>query len=131
MGRQHISKKSIEAALIKCKGFMSHAAKELGIHRFTLYRYLEKYPELKNIHLDQVSLRGDDIVLAQYNAACGIKMAKQTEDGEFIYEVAPNPNAAKLILTYDHGYAEKTKTEITGKVDVFSELSKEEDNDQE
>lgn len=42
-------KRDIEDALYKSKGRISHACKILNIARSTLYKYLDKHPELKDL----------------------------------------------------------------------------------
>ena len=43
----------IEQALRKCVGVMSHAAKQLHVHRNTLHRRLRREPELQQIVFEE------------------------------------------------------------------------------
>ena len=68
-----LSKKMVQTALEKARGNVSKAAEALGVSRQTVYSYMSRYPELKDIrddsmeyvldiaenHLEQYVLTGD------------------------------------------------------------------------
>lgn len=115
MARSRLNRKKVKAALKECKGFVSHTANKLGCNRESLYRLFREFPEMKEYQQECVEARGDDIILAQYNRACGTKATGYDKKGEpIVYDLPPDPGAAKVCLTYNHNYAEKVKNEHTG-----------------
>jgi hypothetical protein len=49
-----LSKKMVQTALEKARGNLSKAAEALGVSRQTIYTYMNRYPELKDIRTDSV-----------------------------------------------------------------------------
>lgn len=58
MAGTQLSIAKVEAALRKYKGILSSAAEACGVARTTLYRFMEKHPELKEVRneLDETLL---------------------------------------------------------------------------
>lgn len=52
--RLKLTKKMVKDALEKTRGNLSMAAQSLGVSRQTVYAYMERYPELKDIRADAV-----------------------------------------------------------------------------
>jgi len=51
--KPRMTKDKVEQALVKSKGLLSFAAQLLGCNRSTIYDYLEKWPDLKQVVADQ------------------------------------------------------------------------------
>ena len=47
--KPRLNKKNVTAALEAHNGLVSHAARHLAVHPSALYRFFEKYPEMKDI----------------------------------------------------------------------------------
>ena len=51
--KPRITKEAVQQAIVKSRGLLSFAAQLLGCDRTTIYNYLEKWPDLKQVVADQ------------------------------------------------------------------------------
>jgi hypothetical protein len=64
-----LTKKMVKEALEKTRGNLALSARSLGVSRQTVYSYIERYPELKDIRADAVEYITD---IAEGHAEAGV-----------------------------------------------------------
>lgn len=94
----------IAEALRECKGIATATAKRLGMGRRTLYRYFDKYPELREVVTEQ---REELCDMAE------VQLIKHVKEG--------NLRAVIYVLNShgrDRGWGERLRHEHSGKLEV-------------
>jgi hypothetical protein len=97
--KNRYTEEQIKNALSKAGGFISMACKSLGCTRKTIYNYIDKFPELKDIVTD---IREQYLDIAE---AALIKNVKDGKSGDIKYFL--NTQGKK------RGYVEKNQLDIT------------------
>lgn len=98
--KEQFTQAEVADALRESKGFVSAAARRLACDGQTVYNYMERYPELKEIRKEAKEAEKD---LAE------MMLGKMIRDGQFLATCFYLKTQAK-----DRGYVERQEHEIAG-----------------
>ncbi len=73
--KRKITKKTLTEALDKANGFVTYAAKILGVSRMAIYKYMEKHPEMKEVYED---IKNKKLDIAEFKLIENIKAGDTT-----------------------------------------------------
>jgi hypothetical protein len=131
---EHYSDDQIKKALTLSKGYISKAAEILGCHRFTISRRLKEKKELREIQHEINEDRADGYELTLHKMAMGevaYEKEVKSDDGKTVtviyFTQPPHFPSLKLALEISKRYIPNSKVEHKGQLDIFSEMSQEDD----
>jgi predicted transcriptional regulator len=131
--KPRLSIDKVKEALTKTNGYIQQAATLLDRTRQTVYNYIQQYPELKEFIENLQEVRGDLYENTLHKMALGEvanKGEEENKEGEIEivwYEQPPHFPSLKLALEINNRYTPNKKIELSGKIDVFSEMSEADD----